>query len=220
MIAPKANAAFVAAMEDVLEVYTRPHDRLRPLICLDETSKQLTKQTRGPIPMRPGREPRFDYEYERAGVASLFMLFAPLEGWRHVAVRARRTAIDYAHILKELADTHFPDAEKITLVQDNLNTHSTASLYQAFPPAEARRIAERFEWHYTPKHGSWLNIAECELSVIARQCLERRIPDRLELDSQIRAWTKHRNSASAKVSWRFSTDDARIKLAHLYPQIS
>lgn len=220
MIPPKANAAFVAAMEDVLEVYTRPHDPARPLVCLDETSKQLTKETRTPLPMKPGREARFDYEYERAGVASLFMLFAPLEGWRHVAVRAQRTAVDYAHILKDLADTHLPDAEKITLVQDNLNTHRPASLYQAFPPTEARRIAGRFEWHYTPKHGSWLNIAECELSILARQCLDRRIPDRAKLETEIRAWTKHRNSDSAKVNWRFSTDDARIKLAHLYPQIS
>lgn len=219
MIPPKANAAFVAALEDVLEVYTRPHDPSRPLVCLDETSKQLTRETRTPIPPRPGREARFDYEYERAGVASLFMLYAPLEGWRHVAVRDRRTAIDYARILKELADTHFPKADKITLVQDNLNTHSPASLYQAFPPAEARRIAERFEWHYTPKHGSWLNIAECELSVLARQCLDRRIPDQKTLRFEAHAWTEHRNSANAKVKWRFSTEEARIKLAHLYPQI-
>ncbi len=207
-------------MEDVLEVYTRPHDPARPLVCLDETSKQLTRETRAPIAMAPGREARFDYEYERAGVASLFMLFAPLEGWRHVAVRSRRTAKDYAHVLRDLADTHFPDAARITLIQDNLNTHSPASLYQAFPPTEARRLAERFEWHYTPKHGSWLNIAECELSVIARQCLGRRIPDRTTLETGTRAWTENRNTASAKVNWRFSTDDARIKLAHLYPQIS
>ncbi len=219
MIPPKANAAFVAAMEDVLEVYTRPYDPARPLVCLDETSKQLTRETRAPIPTRPGREARFDYEYERAGVASLFMLFAPLEGWRHVAVRDRRTAIDYAHIMRDLADTHFPDARKITLVQDNLNTHNPASLYKAFSPAEARRIADRFEWHYTPKHGSWLNIAECELSTLARQCLDRRIPDRDTLGAETQAWETERNTASAKVSWRFSTKDARIKLAHLYPQI-
>jgi len=220
VIPPKANAAFVAAMEDVLEVYTRPHDPARPLICLDETSKQLTRETRTPTPMRPGREARFDYEYERAGVASLFMLFAPLEGWRHVAVRDRRTAVDYAYILRDLADVHFPDAEKITLVQDNLNTHCPASLYEAFPPAEARRINERFEWHYTPKHGSWLNIAECELSVLARQCLDRRIPDRTTLETEIKAWAESRNTATAKVNWRFSTDDARIKLKYLYPQFS
>ena len=219
MIPPKANAAFVAAMEDVLEVYTRPYDPARPLVCLDETSKQLTFETRTPIPTRPGREARFDYEYERAGVASMFMLFAPLEGWRHVAVRERRTAIDFAHILKALADTHFPKADRITLVQDNLNTHNPASLYKAFPPDEARRIAERFEWHFTPKHGSWLNIAECELSTLARQCLDRRIPDRDTLVTETKAWETARNTDSAKVTWRFSTKDARIKLAHLYPQI-
>lgn len=185
MIPPKANAAFVAAMEDVLAVYTRPRDPSRPLVCLDETSKQLTRETRTPLPGKPGRAARFDYEYERNGVASLFMMFAPLKGWRNVAVRARRTAIDYAHILRDLADIHFPNADKITLVQDNLNTHKPASLYEAFPPAEARRIAERFEWCYTPKHGSWLNIAECELSVLARQCLNRRIPDQATLETEI-----------------------------------
>ena len=147
------------------------------------------------------------------------MLFAPLEGWRHVAVRDRRTAIDFAHILKDLADTHFPKADRITLVQDNLNTHNPASLYKAFPPDEARRIVERFEWHFTPKHGSWLNIAECELSTLARQCLDRRIPDRNTLANEAKAWETERNTASAKVTWRFSTKDARIKLAHLYPQI-
>ena len=220
MIPPKANAAFVAAMEDVLEVYTRPYDPARPLVCLDETSKQLTFETRTPIPTRPGREARFDYEYERAGVASMFMLFAPLEGWRHVAVRKRRTAIDFAHILKDLADTHFPKADRITLVQDNLNTHNPASLYKAFAPDEARRIAERFEWHFTPKHGSWLNIAECELSTLARQCLDRRIPDRDTLVNETKAWETERNNDSAKVKWRFSTKNARIKLNHLYPQIS
>ena len=147
MIPPSANAAFVAAIEDVLDVYTRPHDPARPLVCLDETSKQLTKETRAPFPMQPGQPARFDYEYERNGVASLFMVFAPLEGWRHVAVRARRTAIDYAHVLRDLADTHFSKVDKIVLVQDNLNTHRPASLYKAFPAAEAKRIADRFEWH-------------------------------------------------------------------------
>ena len=219
MIPPKANAAFVAAMEDVLEVYTRPHDPARPLVCLDETSKQLTRETRTVIPARPGRAARNDYEYERAGVASLFMLFAPLEGWRHVAVRARRTAIDYAHILRDLADVHFPNSEKIALVQDNLNTHHTASLYKAFPPAEARRIIERFEWHYTPKHGSWLNIAECELSVLARQCLDRRIPDQVTLETEVAAWINPRNTARSKANWHFTTQDARTKLSQLYPQI-
>lgn len=219
MIPPKANAAFVAAMEDVLEVYTRPRDPVRPMVCLDETSKQLIRETRTSIPMKPGREARFDYEYERAGVASLFMLSAPLEGWRHVAVCDRRTAVDYAHILRDLADIHFLDAEKIVLVQDNLNTHKPASLYQAFTPAEARRIAERFEWHFTPKHGSWLNMAECELGVLARQCLDRRIPEKSALKTEVDAWVKSRNAAAAKVNWQFTTNDARTKLAQLYPQI-
>jgi len=206
-------------MENVLDVYTRPHDQNRPLVCLDETSKQLTRETRTPIPMQPGREARHDYEYERAGVASLFRLFAPLEGWRHVEIRDRRTAIDYAHILRDLADLHFPYAEKIDLVQDNLNTHNPASLYEAFPPAQARRIAQRFEWHYTPKHGSWLNIAECELSVLARQCLARRIPDKTMLKAEVDAWTTNRNSQRAKTNWQFTTQDARTKLIRLYPQI-
>lgn len=220
MIPPKANAAFVAAMEDVLEVYTRPRDPARPLVCLDETSKQLTRETRAPLPGKPGQAARFDYEYERAGVASLFMLSAPLEGWRQVSVRDRRTAVDYAHVLRDLADKYFPDAQRIILVQDNLNTHRAASLYEAFAPAEARRIAERFEWHYTPKHGSWLNMAECELSVLARQCLDRRIPVKSVLKTEVDAWVTSRNSAAAKVNWQFTTKDARTKLSQLYPQIS
>ena len=164
-------------MEDVLAVYTRPHDPDRPLVCLDETSKQLVGETRAPMPVAPGRPARHDYEYKRNGTANLFMLFAPLEGWRHVKPTARRTAVDYAHVLKEVSDVHFPRARTIVLVQDNLNTHAPSSLYEAFPPTEARRIAERFEWHYSPKHGSWLNMAEAELSILARQCLDRRIPD-------------------------------------------
>ena len=182
MIAPEASAAFVANMEDVLGVYQRPHDPRRPLVCLDETSKQLIKETRTPIAASPGRPARHDYEYERNGVANLFMMFAPLEGWRHVKVTDRRTAVDYAHVLKDLSDTHFPDADKIVLVQDNLSTHTTASLYEAFPAAEARRLVERFEWHYTPKHGSWLDMAESELAVLSTQCLDRRIPDKQEPD--------------------------------------
>ena len=165
-------------MEDVLAVYTRPHDPERVLVCLDETSKQLIAETRVPIPMKPGRAARIDYEYERNGTANLFMLFAPLEGWRHIKVTDRHTAIDYAHVLKDLADVHFPHKTAIMLVQDNLNIHSKASLYEAFPPAEARRLVERFEWHYTPKHGSWLDLAESELGVLAAQCLDRRIPDK------------------------------------------
>src|SRR4051794_25623672 len=164
-------------MEDVLEVYQRPHDPARPVVCLDETSKQLIAETRVPITAKPGRAARFDYEYRRNGTANLFMMFAPLEGWRHVNVTDHRTAVDYAHILKELSDTHFPAADRIVLVQDNLNVHKPASLYEAFPAAEARRLVERFEWHYTPKHGSWLNMAESELGILSSQCLDRRIPD-------------------------------------------
>ncbi len=165
--APEANAAFVAAMEDILEVSQRPHDPDKPLVCLDETSKQLIVETREPIPAKPGRPKREDYEYERNGVANLFMMFAPLEGWRHVKVTDRHAAVDYAHALKNLSDPHFPDAAKIVLVQDNLSTHKPASLCEAFPAAEARRLFERFEWHYTPKHGSWLDMAESELGVLA-----------------------------------------------------
>lgn len=219
MIPPKANAAFVAAMEDVLEVYKRPHDPARPLVCLDETSKQLIAETRQPMPMRPGQEARCDYEYRRNGVANLFMLFAPLEGWRQVVVTERRTAVDYARVLKTLADVCFPAAEKIVLVQDNLNTHAPASLYEAFPPAEARRLAERFEWHYTPKHGSWLDMAESELAVLASQCLDRRIEDRAALAREVDAWFARRNAASTMANWRFTTEDARIKLKSLYPTI-
>ncbi len=217
MIPPKANAAFVAAMEDVLEVYTRPHNQARPLVCLDETSKQLVAETRTPLPMRPGQPARYDYEYERNGTASLFMLFAPLEGWRHVKVTERRTAVDYAHVLKELSDIHFAKAEKIVLVQDNLNTHTPASLYEAFPPEEARRLVERFEWHFTPKHGSWLDMAESELAVLSGQCLDRRIPNQTALEREVAAWLDRRNTHHAKASWRFTTADARIKLKSLYP---
>jgi hypothetical protein len=217
VIPPEANAGFVASMEDVLEVYQRPRDPGRPLVCLDETSKQMIRQTRAPIAMRPGREKREDYEYERNGVANLFMLFAPLEGWRRVEVADRRAAVDYARVLKYLSDTRFPDAEKILLVQDNLNTHAPASLYAAFPPAEARRLVERFEWHYTPKHGSWLDMAESELGVLASQCLHRRIPDKETLTREIAAWTDNRNKHHASADWQFTTADARVKLKRLYP---
>jgi hypothetical protein len=219
VIPPKANAQFAAAMEDTLEVYTRPHEKARPLVCLDETSKQLVAETRTPVPMRPGRPARTDYEYQRNGTANLFMLFAPLEGWRHVKITDRRTAIDFAHVLKDLSDTHFASAEKIVLVQDNLNTHAAASLYEAFPPAEARRLVERFEWHYTPKHGSWLNMAESELAVLSGQCLSRRLPDRATLEGEVTAWLKRRNANNAKADWRFTAADARIKLKSLYPSL-
>lgn len=206
-------------MEDVLDVYTRPHDPARPLVCLDETSKQLVAETRKPEAMQPGQPARHDDEYKRNGVANIFMLFAPLEGWRHVEVTARRTAIDYAEILRDLADIHFPQAEKIVLVQDNLNTHSPASLYEAFEPAQARRIIERFEWHYTPKHGSWLNLAQSELAVLSSQCLHRRIPDAATRAREVAAWRTRRNSHNAKASWHFTSADARVKLKSLYPSL-
>jgi hypothetical protein len=204
-------------MEDVLEVYARPHDPERPVVCLDETSKQLIAETRTPQPAAPGRPARLDYEYVRNGTANLFMMYAPLEGWRHVKVTDYRTAVDYAQALKDLAEAHFPDAERIVLVQDNLNTHCPASLYEAFPAAQARRLVERFEWHYTPKHGSWLDLAESELGVLAAQCLDRRIPDKQMMVDQVEAWTQTRNAAKAGADWRFTTKDARIKLKSLYP---
>jgi len=206
-------------MEDVLEVYTRPRDRDYPLVCLDESSKQLIAETRLAIPMKPGRPARCDYEYERHGTANLFMMFAPLEGWRHVKVTDRHTAVDYAHVLKDLADRHFAKATTIILVQDNLSIHSKASLYEAFPAAEARRLVERFEWHYTPKHGSWLDLAESELGVLSRQCLDRRIPDKQTLIDEVKTWQDDRNANHAKANWHFTTPNARIKLKHLYPAI-
>jgi len=205
VIPPQANGAFVAAMEEVLAVYTRPHDPDCPLVCLDESSKQLIKETRMPVAMKKGRPARVDYEYERNGTGNLFMMFAPLEGRRHVKVTERRTAVDFAHALKDLSDTYFPDAKKIALVQDNLNTHAKASLYEAFPAAEARRLVERFEWHYTPKHGSWLNLAESELGVLSSQCLDRRIPDRQTLVAEVAAWEHDRNRHHTKADWQFTT---------------
>jgi hypothetical protein len=206
-------------MEDVLSVYTRPRDPDRPVVCLDETSKQLVAETRAPVAMQPRLPARVDYEYARNGVANLFMMFAPLEGWRHVKVTDRRTAVDYAHVLKDLADVHFAQAETIVLIQDNLNTHAAASLYEAFPAAEARRLAERFEWHYTPKHGSWLNLAESELGVLASQCLDRRIPDKQAIIAEVAAWVRDRNKTHAVAQWHFTTNDARIKLKSLYPSL-
>ena len=198
-------------MEDVLAVYTRPHNSDYPLVCLDETSKQLVAETRTPIPMKRGRTARIDYESERNGTANLFMLFAPLEGWRHVEVT------DCAHVLKDLADRRFQHAKTIVLVQDNLNIHSKASLYEAFPAAEARRLVERFEWHYTPKHGSWLDLAESELGVLSAQCLDRRIPDKQTLIEEIAAWEHDRNANHTKADWQFTTQSARVKLKYLCP---
>jgi uncharacterized small protein (DUF1192 family) len=219
VIPPDANAAFVAAMEDVLEVYHRPRDPDYPVVCVDETSKQLIGETRVPIAATPGQTARIDYEYQRNGTSNLFMMCAPLEGWRHVKVTDRHTALDYAQVLKELSDTHFADAKRIILIQDNLNTHKPASLYEAFPPAEARRLVERFEWHYTPKHGSWLDMAETELSVLSVQCLDRRIPDKQTLIEEVAAWEENRNQKHAGTDWQFTTADARIKLKRLYPAL-
>jgi len=219
VIPPKANAEFVCAMEDVLEVYTRPYDPERPQVCLDECSKQLVAETRSPLPAGPGQAERFDCEYERCGTANLFMLFEPLAGKRHVEVTERRTAVDFAHVVRDLADVHYPAAKKIVLVMDNLNTHRPASLYQAFAPEEARRLVERLEIHYTPKHGSWLDMAEIELSALATQCLDRRIADVETLASEVAAWQTRRNEDGSSVDWRFKTEDARIKLKRLYPSI-
>lgn len=218
-IPPKANAQFVCNMEDVLEVYQRPYDPKRPQVCMDETCKQLLSDTRAPVPVTSGFPERYDYEYKREGVANLFMFSEPLVGKRHVKVTAHRTRQDWASAMKELADIYYPEAEVIVIVMDNLNTHSPASFYEAFEPEEALRLTNRFEFHYTPKHGSWLNMAEIELSVLSRQCLDRRIPDQITLQREIRAWEDERNAQVVKVLWRFTTADARIKLKHLYPLI-
>jgi hypothetical protein len=204
-------------MEDILEVYHRPYDSKRPLVCMDEASKQQVKETREPLPRQVGKPERYDYEYERNGVSNLFMIFAPLEGWRHVEVTDRRPSVDFAHCLKDVVDVHFAEAEQIVLVSDNLNTHEPAALYEAFAPAEARRIMEKLEWHYTPKHGSWLDMAEIELSVLQRQCLDRRIPDQEILKREVSAWQPERNQHAAKANWRFTTEEARVKLKKLYP---
>ena len=204
-------------MEEVLVVYQRPYDPALPVMCLDEASKQLVKETSIPIPAQPGQPQRVDYEYERNGTANLSMLCEPTTGWRRVQVTERRTAIDYAHLLKHLVDCDYPEALKITVVQDNLNTHSPASLYKAFEPAEARRILELLEFCHTPKHGSWLNMAEIELSVLSRQCLDRRIPDFATLETEVAAWEEQRNQQQTWIDWRFTTDDARVKLHRPYP---
>jgi hypothetical protein len=219
VIPPEQNAEFVCAMEDVLEVYHRPYDPQRPVVCFDEASKQLLKETRTSIAAAPGRPATTDYEYERNGTANLFMMFEPLAGKRHVRVTERRTAVEYAYAIRELVDVHYPDAARIVLVQDNLNTHKPASLYEAFTPQEARRILDRLEIHYTPKHGSWLNMAETELAILSRQCLDRRIENRPVLTNEIAAWETDRNGAECKVHWQFTTADARTKLRRLYPVI-
>jgi hypothetical protein len=206
-------------MEDILAVYTRPYDPKRPLVCMDETSKQLLREVREPLPVRPGQPARVDYEYAREGVANLFLFCEPLAGRRWVDVTEHRTKEDWASQIQQLVDRRHPQADGIVLVMDNLNTHTPAALYEVFPPAEAKRLADKLEIHYTPKHGSWLNIAEIELSVLSRQCLDRRVPDFATLAAEVAAWQERRNAAGGTVDWRFTTDDARIKLKRLYPSV-
>jgi hypothetical protein len=206
-------------MEDVLDVYCRPYDERFPVVCLDETSKQLVGEVRPPLPMEPGKPERFDSHYRRQGVCNLFLCCEPLRGWRHVKVTARRTKIDFAEVVRELVDIHYPKAEKIVLVMDNLNTHTPGSLYEAFEPTAAKRLCDHLEIHHTPKHGSWLNMAECELSVLSGPCTRRRIPDEKTLRREVHAWQQERNAKPVTIDWQFTTKDARIKLKHLYPSI-
>jgi hypothetical protein len=205
-------------MEDVLDVYERPYDACVPVVCMDETSLQLLGDVRPAIPARPGQPTRHDYEYVRGGVCNVFLAVEPLRGWRTVALTERRTRRDWAQFMREVAD-HYPEAEHIAVVLDNLNTHGPAAFYEAFPPAEARALARRFEFHHTPPHGSWLNVAEIELSVLARQCLDRRLPDRDMLATEVAAWTAARNAAAVAIDWHFTTADARTKLKRLYPSL-
>jgi transposase len=204
-------------MEDVLDLYAEPYDPRRPRVNFDETSKQLLADKHQPLPARPDQPARYDYEYEREGTRNLFMFCEPQAGWRHIAVTAQRTKVDFARQMQWLVDERYPRAEVIRVVLDNLNTHKPASLYEAFAPAEARRIAKKLEFHYTPKHGSWLNMAEIELSILARQCLGRRIPDEATLKREVLAYQERRNAAQATIDWRFSVEDARQKLHRLYP---
>jgi hypothetical protein len=206
-------------MEEVLDVYQLPPDPQRPLVCLDESQKEQRKEVRPAEGLQPGRPARYDHEYEHNGRSNLFMLCAPHSNWRHVKVTEQRTSLDFAECVRDLVDEHFPQAEVIRLVVDNLNTHSAASLYAHFPPAEAHRIARKLEFHYTPKHGSWLNMAEIELSVLGRECLDQRIADRETLSAVVGAWEAARNAARATIRWQFTTADARIKLERLYPCI-
>lgn len=218
MIAPQASAEFVAAMEQVLGVYSRPLDESRPVVCMDETPRQLIGQTRQSIEAAPGRAAREDYEYERLGTCNVFMACQPLAGRRITAVTQRRTRLDWAHFVKAIAQA-WPAAQRITLVMDNLNTHSAGSLYEAFPPQEAKALRDRFEFVYTPRHGSWLNMAEIEINVMVGQCLSRRIDSIETVQSEVAAWQARRDNLQAKVNWQFTTDDARVKLRRLYPSV-
>jgi DDE superfamily endonuclease len=217
VIPPEANGEFVAHMEDVLDQYTQPYDPKRPLVGMDELMKQLVRETRTPVPLKAGQPERSDYEYERNGVGNVFLFSEPLAGKRWTRVTESRTKIDFAEAIRWLVDDLYPEAECIRLIIDNLNTHTLGALYEAFPAAEARRLAQKLEIHYTPKHGSWLNVAEIELSVLSRQCLDRRIPDLQTLKREVAAWQQRRNAAGGRIDWQFTTDDARIKLKHLYP---
>ena len=217
---PKVSGEFVARMEDVLDLYEEPYDPDRPVVCFDETSKQLTADKSPGIPAKPGQAQRYDYEYKRNGTRNLFMFCEPLRGWRHLEVTERRTAQDFAHQMKWLVDEAYPEAQVVRLVLDNLNTHKLGSLYETHTPAEARRIAKRLELHHTPKHGSWLNMTEIEFSVFSRQCLNRRIGDEQELKRETAALEDERNRVPATIEWRFSTFDARLKLQHIYPSHS
>jgi hypothetical protein len=216
---PEASGEFVSRMEDILEVYKRLYDPLIPVVCIDETNRQLIEETRVPINAKPGQAKRIDYEYKRNGVANLFIMFAPLESKRFIKVSEQRTRKDFAECIKELVDIHYAHAEKIALVMDNLNTHSIGSLYEAFEPAEARRLAEKLEIHYTPKHGSWLNMAEIEIGVLSRQCLSEYIPSMEQMEKEVTSWQFNRNMQGATVNWQFTTGDARVKLKRLYPEI-
>lgn len=207
-------------MEDVLDVYARPYDPKRPLVCFDEQLVQLIAEKRKPLPAKAGRPERFDYEYKRNGTRNLFVFLQPLAGWRHVVITERRTKLDYAEVMRCLVDEIFPEAEVVVVIQDNLNTHTPAALYEAFAPAEAKRILDRLEFHYTPAHGSWLNMVEIELSILSQQCLDDRIPDEQTLRREVHAWEARRNERRATVNWRFRTADARVKLQRLYPNIS
>ena len=206
-------------MEDVLTLYKQPYDEKHPVVCMDESSKQHLRETRQKLPMEPGKPERYDTEYERNGTSNLFIFFEPLRGWRRIDVTARRTAVDWAQQIKKLVDEDYPNAKKIRLVMDNLNTHMGASLYKTFEPKEARRLLDKLEFHYTPKHGSWLNMAEIEFSLLSRQCMRERMGDRDYLTQEVTAWTNNRNSIKSDMKWRFTTEDARIKLGHLYPTL-
>ena len=213
------SAEFVCQMEEVLDIYTLPYDPKRPVLCVDESSKQLTKEVKEPLKMVPGHCLKYDTEYERNGTANIFIAFEPLQGERFLEIRDNRKKEDWAFFIKDIVDNHYSEAEKIVLVMDNLNIHHKASLYETFNPQEAKRIADRLEIHYTPKHGSWLNMAEIELSHLSRQCFDRRIGEKSILSKEVQAWAKERNNKKAKMNWQFTTADARIKLKRLYPSI-